>query len=108
LLLRRTGARRWSIDGCRDARRRLWHGAEPHGTGQGSRFVAAILEFARERHDTQRFRLYILEWNERSRAVAARLGFAVESVLASDEGPFVVMVRNASGAVSRLRQDVSD
>ena len=78
------------------------------GRGQGSRFVAAILEFAREQYDTQRFRLYILEWNERSRKVAARLGFAVESVLQSDEGPFVVMVRNASGADSRPRQDVSD
>jgi [ribosomal protein S18]-alanine N-acetyltransferase len=64
------------------------------GRGQGSRFVAAILEFARERYDTQRFRLYILEWNERSRKVAARLGFAVESALQTDEGPFVVMVRD--------------
>ena len=67
------------------------------GGGQGSRFVAAILEFAHERYHAQSFRLSILDWNERSKKVAARLGFAVESVLQSDEGPFVVMVRSAGG-----------
>jgi RimJ/RimL family protein N-acetyltransferase len=55
--------------------------------------VGAILEFALERYDPDRLRLYILEWNERSRKVAASDGFVVESVLASDEGPFLVMVR---------------
>jgi RimJ/RimL family protein N-acetyltransferase len=71
------------------------------GRGLGSRFVGAILEFAREQYDAERFRLYILEWNDRSRKVAARLGFEVESVLESDEGPFVVMVRDTSATAPR-------
>jgi RimJ/RimL family protein N-acetyltransferase len=78
------------------------------GRGHGSRFVTAILEFARAQYGAQRFRVYILEWNGRSRNLAVRLGFAVESVLQSDEGPFVVMVRAGNGADSRPRQDVSD
>jgi len=65
------------------------------GGGTGARFVAAILEFARGRYEPRRFRLLILDWNVRSRSVAARLGFAVESVLRSDEGLFVAMVRSA-------------
>ena len=64
-----------------------------HGVGPG--FVGTILEFALSQFDPQRLRLYILEWNERSRKVAAKHGFTVESVLASDEGPFLVMTRGA-------------
>jgi [ribosomal protein S18]-alanine N-acetyltransferase len=67
------------------------------GRGLGERFVGAILSFALERYDTERLRLYVLEWNERSRKVAAGHGFAVESVLASDEGPFLVMGRQVRG-----------
>lgn len=63
------------------------------GRGLGHRFVGAILEFALERYEPERLRLYILEWNERSRKVAAGHGFAVESVLVSDEGPILVMIR---------------
>jgi [ribosomal protein S18]-alanine N-acetyltransferase len=63
------------------------------GRGLGHRFVGAILEFALERYDPERLRLYILEWNERSRKVAESHGFVVESVLANDEGPFLVLVR---------------
>jgi ribosomal-protein-alanine N-acetyltransferase len=63
------------------------------GRGLGPRFVDTILEFALVRFAPERTRLYILEWNERSRKVAAGHGFAVESVLASDEGLFLVMVR---------------
>jgi ribosomal-protein-alanine N-acetyltransferase len=69
------------------------------GRGLGPRFVAAILDFALERYDPERLRLYILQWNERSRKVAAGHGFAVHSVLPSAEGPFLVMVRRARGAV---------
>ena len=65
------------------------------GCGLGHRFVNAILEFAREQYDAERLRLYILDWNERSKKVAGRHGFAVESVLPSAEGPFLVMVRRA-------------
>jgi ribosomal-protein-alanine N-acetyltransferase len=78
------------------------------GRGHGNRFVAAILEFSLARYRTQRFRLYILEWHERSRRVAARLGFTVEAVLQSDEGPFVVMIRNEHGADPPPHQHVSD
>jgi ribosomal-protein-alanine N-acetyltransferase len=67
------------------------------GRGLGERFVGAILAFALERYDAERLRLYVLEWNERSRKVAAGHGFAVESVLASDEGPFLVMGRQRGG-----------
>jgi ribosomal-protein-alanine N-acetyltransferase len=63
------------------------------GQGHGHRFVGAVLEFALDRYDPDRMRLYVLDWNERSRKVAERHGFAVESVLDSDEGPFLVMVR---------------
>jgi [ribosomal protein S18]-alanine N-acetyltransferase len=63
------------------------------GRGRGHSFVGTVLEFALERYDPERLRLYILEWNERSRRVAAAHGFVVESILASDEGPFLVMVR---------------
>ena len=64
------------------------------GRGRGHRFVGAVLEFALERYDPERIRLYVLEWNERSRKVAASHGFAVESVLPGDEGAFLVMVRD--------------
>jgi RimJ/RimL family protein N-acetyltransferase len=59
------------------------------GGGLGPRFVEAMLEFAFERYDPERLRLYILEWNERSRKLATSHGFAVKAVLASDEGPFL-------------------
>ena len=65
------------------------------GGGHGHRFVAAILDFALERYKPKRFRLYVLEWNERSRKVAERHGFALESVLESSEGRFMVLVREA-------------
>jgi RimJ/RimL family protein N-acetyltransferase len=67
---------------------------EEMGRGQGERFVGAVLEFARERYDPERIRLFVLEWNKRSAKVAQRLGFGVERVVPSDEGPFLVMVRD--------------
>ena len=65
------------------------------GRGLGPRFVGTILEFALARFEPERLRLLVLDWNERSRKVAASHGFAVDSVLASDEGPFLVMTRGA-------------
>jgi [ribosomal protein S18]-alanine N-acetyltransferase len=72
------------------------YGLAPDRMGQrhGHRFVGAILEFAVERYDPARIRLYILQWNVRSRKVATRLGFAFDSVLHCNEGRFVVMVRH--------------
>ncbi len=69
------------------------------GRGDGTRFVAAVLEFAERRADARRLRLYVLDWNERSRKLAAAHGFVVESVL-EGEGPaerFLVMVRREGG-----------
>ena len=63
--------------------------------GRGHRFVAAILDFAFERCEPKRLRLYVLEWNTASRKVAERHGFALESVLESSGGRFLVMVRDA-------------
>jgi [ribosomal protein S18]-alanine N-acetyltransferase len=67
------------------------------GRGTGYRFVTTILDFALERHDPERFRVFILDWNESSRRVAARHGFAVESLLETDQGRFSVMARRARG-----------
>jgi RimJ/RimL family protein N-acetyltransferase len=66
------------------------------GQGLGPSFVGTIIEFALSRFDPERLRLYVLEWNERSRKVAAGQGFAAESVLGSDEGRFLVMTRAAA------------
>jgi ribosomal-protein-alanine N-acetyltransferase len=77
------------------------------GRGDGTRFVTALLRFARARYDPARFRLHILSWNERSLNVAARLGFSVEAVLHSDEGAFLVMVRQDSDPAPLLPQGVS-
>jgi ribosomal-protein-alanine N-acetyltransferase len=65
------------------------------GQGLGSRFVAAILEFAREHYAPERFRMYILEWNTRSRTVASRLGFAECAAMTTATDVFVVVVRDA-------------
>jgi [ribosomal protein S18]-alanine N-acetyltransferase len=76
------------------------------GRGHGRRVVAAVLDFARRRFDSERIRLFILEWNERSSKVAAQLGFATESVVVSDEDRFLVMVRHECGADSPSSHDV--
>jgi RimJ/RimL family protein N-acetyltransferase len=66
------------------------------GRGFGRPFVAAILQFALERYEPECFRLYILEWNERSRKLAASHSFAAESILQNDQSRFLVMMRHAS------------
>lgn len=80
----------------------IGYGMKPElmGRGRGLRFVAAILEFALRRHDPQRLRLYVLEWNERSRKVASAHGFVVESELRSGDELFLVMVRSARDRVA--------
>ena len=65
------------------------------GAGRGRRFVAAILAFALAREDPQRLRLYVLDWNERSRRVAAAHGFVVQSAVQSDGERYLVMLRAA-------------
>ena len=73
------------------------YGLEPNrmGRGLGNRFVAAVLEFACQNYAPERFRMYILDWNTRSRAVASRLGFTERGALRTGEDTFVVVVRDA-------------
>jgi RimJ/RimL family protein N-acetyltransferase len=66
------------------------------GRGLGREFVGAVLDHAAREFSPQRFRLLILDWNERSRKVVAALGFRKEDVVRSTEGDFVVMTREAS------------
>jgi RimJ/RimL family protein N-acetyltransferase len=73
------------------------------GQGRGRRFVGAILEFAAERHDARRFRLFILDWNARSRALAERLGFVYESTVVSGDDTFVVMTGDSSSTTDTPR-----
>ena len=76
----------------------IGYGMKPEltGRGRGLRFVAVILEFAVRRHAPQRLRLYVLDWNERSRKVAAAHGFVVESELRGSDELYLVMVRSTS------------
>ena len=65
------------------------------GRGLGGRFVAAVLEFARQRYAPERFRMYILDWNTRSRTVAAGLGFVERSAVRTGTEVFILVVRDA-------------
>jgi [ribosomal protein S18]-alanine N-acetyltransferase len=73
----------------------LGYGLAPElmGRGLGRRFVEAVVAFALGRYQPRRLRLFILEWNGRSRAIAERLDFVVETTLTTDDGAFIVMVR---------------
>ena len=72
------------------------------GHGLGREFVEAILDFAVPRFSPSRLRLLILDWNDRSRKVAAALGFESEGVLRSTEGDFLVMTRESRQATSTV------
>lgn len=81
----------------------IGYGMNPQlmGRGRGRRFVAAILAFALERHDPRRLRLHVLDWNDRSRKIAAGHGFVVEGAVEAEGDRFLVMVRDARPASSR-------
>jgi RimJ/RimL family protein N-acetyltransferase len=66
------------------------------GQGLGRSFVASILRFATDKFSPKRQRLLILEWNERSRKVADALGFQHRGDVPSQEGTFLVMVRETT------------
>jgi RimJ/RimL family protein N-acetyltransferase len=68
------------------------------GQGFGRVFVSAILDFAAASFEAASFRLLILDWNGRSRAVARALGFQERATIESTEGVFVVMARPVFGA----------
>ena len=65
------------------------------GHGLGAAFVRTILDFAAREFAPRRFRVLILDWNERSSKVAGALGFRRDGVVQSTEGSFVVMTRDA-------------
>ena len=65
------------------------------GMGSGRGFVAAILAFAADEFSTDRMRLLILGWNQRSRKVAEALGFRQTGSVPGTEGDFLVMTREA-------------
>ncbi|MGH3035769.1 MAG: GNAT family N-acetyltransferase [Gaiellaceae bacterium] len=65
------------------------------GQGLGPAFVQVILDFAAGEFAPRRFRVLVLDWNRRSLKVAAALGFREETIVGSDEGEFVVLVRPA-------------
>jgi RimJ/RimL family protein N-acetyltransferase len=69
------------------------------GRGLGAEFVGAILDFGGRQFSPRRFRLLILDWNERSQKVARALGCQSEGVVHSTEGAFLVMTRDARDAV---------
>jgi RimJ/RimL family protein N-acetyltransferase len=50
-------------------------------------------------------RVYVLEWNERSRKVAARNGFVDGPMIDSEEGRFLVMCRTRSRAPTPAADD---
>ena len=64
------------------------------GQGRGPAFAQAILAFGVDAFAPERLRLLILTWNERSRKVAERLGFAQDGSVESAEGEFLVMRRS--------------
>jgi len=65
------------------------------GQGHGPAFAEAILAFGVDAFAPERLRLLILTWNERSRKLAERLGFAQDGSVESVEGVFLVMRRSA-------------
>ena len=70
------------------------------GHGLGRAFVGTILAFGVEAFTPDRLRLLILDWNERSRRVAAALGFRQEASCTNDNGTFLIMVRSGAGGAA--------
>lgn len=72
------------------------YGMRPDRVGQGHArpFVAAILAFASQRFDVERFRALVLDWNQRSLAACHRAGFTQVGEVTTDAGRFVVLERH--------------
>jgi RimJ/RimL family protein N-acetyltransferase len=64
------------------------------GQGLGPQFVTAILDFAADEFSFERQRMVILDWNERSRRLAQKLGFEERGTVPSAEGVFVIVERS--------------
>ena len=65
------------------------------GEGRGRAFAEAILALARELYRPERFRVSVLEWNERSQRTAASAGFAPSGSVKHEEGRFLLFERPA-------------
>lgn len=65
------------------------------GQGRAQPFISAILTFAVDRFDVERFRALVLDWNQRSLAACRRAGFEPTGDVTTDEGRFVVLERPA-------------
>lgn len=70
------------------------------GRGLGSSFLAAAMEFGRERHSPRGFRLTVAAFNRRAVAVYARAGFTLETSFvrdtAGEKREFQVMILEPS------------
>ena len=73
---------------------------EPGVLDVGYGLAPELMGHGLDRHGPERVRMFVLDWNERSRRVAEGHGFAVDSALESDEGRFLVMTRPGTGAPS--------
>jgi len=58
-----------------------WIGHDHAGRGIMTRAVSAVIEFAKEMYPLRRIEIHCVTENERSRAMAERLGFAHEATL---------------------------
>src|SRR5262245_23215227 len=67
------------------------------GQGRGSAYLAAILDFARQRFDPATFRTTVAEFNTRSRRVCEKAGFHPVQVFPSNQDgmPFAILMRPA-------------
>jgi ribosomal-protein-alanine N-acetyltransferase len=67
------------------------------GQGRGKAFAEAVLSHGTTVTGTRRLRAVVQEWNERSRRLLARLGFAEAGTHDVGELRYVVYERDASG-----------
>lgn len=71
------------------------YGMQPDlmGQGRGRPFVDAILAFALEELEPERFRALVLDWNRRSRRACENAGFEVTGAITNDSGTFMILER---------------
>ncbi|MGB7337725.1 MAG: GNAT family N-acetyltransferase [Phototrophicaceae bacterium] len=67
------------------------------GKGNGTKTIAAILDFARERYQPKAFRATIIEWNKRSQKATTNNGFKEVSRFTSisHDTDFIIFMRDA-------------
>jgi len=65
------------------------------GQGRGRAFIETILALARELYHPERFRIAVLDWNERSQRAAASAGFEPTGSVQEQQGRFLLFERPA-------------